>query len=236
MRIHERNAAEGERGDARTQLRAQLANHATGLFVVLNAGGLAAALTWLQSLPIDAATYSCNGVLLRTVPWAAGLLIGGVIATAVSYLIRYQAPDPGRIQRGWMIALAVSAATLIGAGVLVSYTVLNCRTIAIEQERRSNVDFEFQMARLQGRSEDEVIADSLRGSEEALRRLDYAIAEAAYRERVELEQKIQRLQELRFETTRRIGQLKPDQVSKKLVEELDRINRLDKELRAELNE
>ena len=178
-------------------------------------------------MPIDAATYSCNGVLLRTVPWAAGLLIGGVIATAVSYLIRYHAPDPGRIQRGWMIALSVSAATLVGAGVLVSYTVLNCRTIAIEHEVRSNVDFKFQMARFQGRSKDEVIADSLRADEEASRRLDYAIAEAAFRERVELEQKIQRLQELRSETTRRIGQLKPDQVSKKLVEELDRVLQLE---------
>jgi len=213
-----------------------LANHATGIFVALNAGGLAAALTWLQSLPIDAATYSCNGVLLRTVPWAAALLIGGVIATAVSYLIRYHASDPGRIQRGWMVALSISAATLIGAGTLVSYTTLNCRMIAIEQERRSNVDFEFQMAKFQGRSIDDVLDDPRARSEEAGRRLEYSIAEAAFRERVELEEKIQRLQELRSETTRRIEQLKLDRTSKKLVEELDRINRLDKELRAELNE
>lgn len=236
MRLQERGAADRDRDNARAQLRTQLANHATAVFVALNAGGLAAALAWLQSLPLDTAAYSCNGVLLRTIPLAAALLICGVIATAGSYLLRYRATDPGRIQRGWMIALAASAASLSGAGALMSYTVLNCREIAAEQKMWSDVNFQFKAAKLQGRSEDDVIEDARRRGDDSMRKLEYAIAEAAFRERVELEQKVQRLQQLRSETQKRIEQLGPGQVSKGLVHEVERIDRLDKELQRELDE
>jgi hypothetical protein len=236
MRISERSTAERDRDNARAQLRTQLANHATGVFVALNAGGLAAALAWLQSLPMDAEAYSCNGVLLRTIPWAAALLVVGVIATATSYLLRYRAVDPGRVQRGWMVALSLSAAALTGAGILVSYTALNCREIGVEQRRRSDVDFDFKMARFQGRSDDDVLNDARLRSKDSERNLEYAIAEAAFRERLELEQRIQRLQELRSETIKRIDYLGPSRVSKGLAEELERINRLDKELQAQLSD
>jgi hypothetical protein len=167
---------------------------------------------------------------------AAALLICGVIAAAGSYLLRYRATDPGRIQRGWMIALSASAATLAGAGMLVSYTVLNCREIAAEQKLWSDVDLQFRAAKLQGRSEDDVLDDARRRSDDSMRKLEYAIAEAAFRERVELEQKVQRLQQLRSETTKRIEQLGSDRVSRELEKELERINRLDKELQSELNQ
>lgn len=64
--------------------RAQLANNATAVFITLSAGGLAAALTWMQSLPLEPDQLSCNSVLLTRMPWVCGLLLCGLLSAAAS--------------------------------------------------------------------------------------------------------------------------------------------------------
>jgi len=233
-RQSERGAIERERLNVRTQIRAQLANHATSVFVALNAGGLAAALAWLQALPIDPESYTCNYILIHTVPWAAGLLLAGVLATTASYLLRYREDDVTRVQVSWMVAVSLSALLLVGAGGLLSYSILNCRSLAFDAQIDASVKAGLDAYKLCSPSEKDEAWDDLKlRSDKAHFDLQYAGLDSRFKERQELEVKLTRLEELQSETSKRIEQYGPGS-SKKLEEELADINKLRKEIEAAL--
>lgn len=236
MRRQDREAFERERANSRTQLRAQLANHATSVFVVLNAGGLAAALAWMQSLPLDVEKFSCNYILIRTIPWAAGLLLAGVLSTAISYLLRYRADDVGKVQVGWMVAIASSAAFLVIAGVVVSYPVTDCRSLAFNAKLKSDLESSLRLYELLPDGEKAShLKDLRRRSDRSSSDLRFAIIESDFKERLELERKLKRVQELKREMSLRIEQ-NGDTKSKSLAEELQYIVELEQSLTGQLRE
>jgi hypothetical protein len=199
----EREASDHERANVKAQLRAQIANQASWAFILLNAGGLAALLTWMQALPLQPEVFSCNYILIRTLPWVAGLLLLGILATVMSYIFRYRATFSETGDLGWMIALTTAAACLLIAGVWISYSVINCQTIASDARLADYGDQALARVRLATSNQErwQLLQQEYRVASDGLK---LAILEAQLRETVELEKKLARVRYLKNEMSRRI--------------------------------
>lgn len=207
----QREVRKDERDNLKTQLRAQIAGQASWTFVLLNAGGLAAILTWMQSLPLEPHLDSCNYALLHNLPWAAALLLLGVLATAISYILRYHASFKEVRAIGWMVALSLSAICLVAAGGWAGYTVTNCRSIAFQAKFNSDLESLMASARLSAAANGkECDWEYMRQRDnEARSDLQFAILESSFNETVELEKKLKRIRELKAEFSSRHLQYGP---------------------------
>lgn len=118
---------------ANLQERAQIASQMNWLLVWANAGGMAAILAWIQTLPLDTDPYTCNSVLLQVLPFAAKFMLAGLLTCAIAYVLRYWGTlHEGQSAVGWMLALAVSASCFFVSIIWTADKVTDCKSIAAQ--------------------------------------------------------------------------------------------------------
>lgn len=148
----DREARDAERENVHIKLRSEIAGQSTQVLVLLNSGGLAATLTWLQSLPTGPNTNSCSYVLSTNLPVVAALLLAGVLAATGSYLLRYLATLSKDIHNSkstrWMAALALAGLCIVVAGSWASYAVTHCKSMAFKADMDMQIEKSMASYRL----------------------------------------------------------------------------------------
>lgn len=237
VRRRTREAQNQERTAEGAETRARIAGQASWVFILLNAGGLAATLTWVQALPLEPQHLNCGYVMLRTLPGVAGLLILGVLATVVSYLLRYRASLGRATDSEWMTAIGVSALCLLGAYSWIAYSTVNCHRIAFNLQ--TAMEGEAAVARLSlagtGQEQRRVLDDLSRDTNIARDKLSLTILEAQLKDTTSVETDLERTKVLEAEFARRSDQYGPIKGAQ-YREALARARALEQELEKRLRE
>lgn len=222
-----------DRQTLQLQLKTQIANQASWVFVLVNAGAAAALIAWTRDLPLLAGPDSCEFLMLRTLPIMAAVLLCGTFIAVISYILRYRAIAQGSGDAPWLVALVLAGLCPVVAGSVTTYVGLNCSSIAWDQ--KVGVDLTRSLQAFDAASEDQRSEswDRLRTS--TLRNhitLQLSGPETELEELEQQERQLQRLDELKRELARRLPEAGP-LLAARIEESISTLKKLEDEIRAE---